>query len=640
MIYSIILFILFSFVTYRLIGTTISFAKVLTSSLFSLLFSSALYHTLHLKNQNLEHTLTHFDHYTFLYFITLVIVSLGFSLTLEMITTQDEMDTSDKKMNFLDRSRHYFATRIRLLHLLWMISKNGLLSSTFHLDDETRNARTAQAFRRTLEHAGGIFIKFGQFLSTRSDLLPKAFLKELSHLQDNVNPLPKEQIKEIIQSQLNMPVEEAFHSFDDTPIAAASIAQVHKATLHSGEDVVVKVLRPTIKKQMTVDIIILLKLAHLLANKATWASRIGIVNLTHGFIENLTEEVDLSIEFRNTQQMKKNTVKHVYIPKVFEQYSTSSILTIEFLDGVNINRIDEVIGEDVEQKEYVINNVFQEMLFDIFDNGFFHGDPHPGNIFILKDGQPAFLDFGSVGQLSKLQRDGFKWLLVGLNRQHPASMVNGIKKMVSNEEMINTKKLERTLSEFLAKHTFSGDIMDEMGTELFDILDEFGLQLFPDVAGAFRSLVTLQGSLQSINPNFDLAIEMENYLKEFLTVTNLKKMVLENAEEDVLNFIPKVRDFPNKVESITRQLESGQFTFRMSFFADKENRKFVNSALSLFFTGLAGFAFGVLSLGALFLAQTENPDGYSFLNVFGYSGLGLSVTMLIRVVMQSMKANE
>lgn len=587
----------------------------------------------------MENKLTHFDHYTFLYFITLIIVSLGFSLTLEMITNQQEIDQSYEKMNFFDKIRYFFSTRIRLLNLLWIISRNGLLSSTLHLDEETRNRKIAIAFKSTLEHAGGIFIKFGQFLSTRSDLLPNSFLHELSKLQENVNPLPTGQVKEIIETQLEMPIEKAFQSFEEAPIAAASIAQVHRATLNSGEKVVVKVLRPTLKKQMAVDVNILLKLAHLLANKTAWASRIGIVNLTYGFIENLYEEVDLSIEFNNTLQMKRNESKEVYIPKVFKEYSTSDILTIEYLNGVSISRIDEVIKDHIEKRDAMINTVFQEMLSQVFDDGLFHGDPHPGNIFILHDGRPAFIDFGSVGRLSAMQKQGFKWLLIGINRKHAGSMVTGIKGLVSNGEIINAKKLEQTLSQFLAKHHFEGDIMDEMGKELFDLLDHFGLRLYPDVAGAFRSLVTLQGSLQTINTNFNLSLAIESYLKKFMSMNNIVNMTLENSEEDLLNLLPKVRDFPNKIENITQQLESGQFTFRVSFFANKENRAFVNSALSLFFTGLAGFSFGVLSLGALFLAQTENPDGYSFLNVFGYSGLGLSVTMLIRVVMQSMKAD-
>lgn len=637
MIYSIILFILFSFVTYRLIGAPISFGKILTASIFSLIFSSALYHTLHLKNQSLEHTLTHFDHYTFLYFITLIIVSLGFSLVLELITKQEEFDDTYEKMNVVDQIRYYFATRFRLLQLLWIISRNGLLSSPLHLDEQMRNEKIAIAFKETLEHAGGIFIKFGQFLSTRSDLLPPAFLVELSKLQENVNPLPEGQVEEIIERELQKPIHELFSSFNTKPIAAASMAQVHRATLHTGEDVVVKALRPSLRKKMAVDVKILLKLAQILSKKTTWASRIGIVDLTHGFITNLYEEVDLSIEFHNTKQMRDQAEKHVYIPKVFAKYSTPNLLTIEFLDGVNVSRIDHIFPNAEEEKEMVITTIFQEMLSDIFDHGLYHADPHPGNILVLKNGRPAFIDFGAVGRLSNIQREGFQWLLIGINRKHPGSMVTGITKLVVNEEMINTKKLEQTLGLFLAKHNFEGDIMDEMGSELFALLETFDLRLYPDVVGAFRSLVTLQGSLQAINPSFNLAQSLELYLKDFMNVKNLANKAIETAEEDFLNVLPKIREFPQRIDRITQQLEGGRFTFRVAFFADKDNRQYVNSALSLLFTGLAGFAFGLLSLGALFLAQSEDPGGYSFLNVFGYSGLGLSVTMLIRVVMQSMR---
>ncbi len=637
MIYSIILFILFSFITYRLIGAPLSLSKILLASIFSLIFSSALYHTLHLQNQSLEHTLTHFDHYTFLYFITLVIVSLGFSLVLELIAKQEVIDEAYEKMSIFNKMRYYFATRLRLLQLLWIISRNGLLSSPLHIDEQMRNEKIALAFKHTLEHAGGIFIKFGQFLSTRSDLLPAPFLNELAKLQENVQPLPEGQVEEIIERELKQSVDHAFKQFDSKPLAAASMAQVHRATLHTGEQVVVKALRPTLKKQMTVDVQILVKLAQILAKRTTWASRINIIDLTYGFIDSLQEEIDLSIELRNTQQMRENVQKGVYVPKVFPAFSTSNMLTIEFLEGVNIRRMNEVIPHDLEKREQIVNVVFQEMLSGIFDTGFFHADPHPGNILILKNEQPAFIDFGAIGRLSAMQKEGFQWLLIGINRKHPGSMVTGIKKFVMNEEMIDTKQLEQTLSLFLAKNRFEGDIMDEMGTELFDILDAFHLRLYPDVISAFRSLVTLQGSLQTINPSFNLAIELEHYLKDFMRLKNIREKALSTAEEDFLNLLPKIRAFPKRIDHITRQLESGRFTVRLSFFADQHNRQYVSSALSLLFTGLAGFAFGLLSLGALFLAQAEDPGGYSFLNVFGYSGLGLSVIMLIRVVIKSMR---
>jgi ubiquinone biosynthesis protein len=312
---------------------------------------------------------------------------------------------------------------------------------------------------------------------------------------------------------------------------------------------------------------------------------------------------------------------------------------MEFLDGVSINKIGSVNKEDKKKRE-IINSIFQEMLNEIFNHGFFHGDPHPGNILLLKNDKPAFIDFGSVGKLSTSQKGSFKWLLVGINRKNADSMVNGIKGLVENSEEINNKYLGSALDQFLTEHNFEGNIMDEMGKELFVIMNHFGLRFYPDVAGAFRSLITLQGSLQAIDPNFNLTVMIDTYLKKQLNVQNMTSAALENLEDDLLNLIPSVRSLPRKMDNIVRQIENGKLTFRMSLFSDEDNVKFVNSFLSLFFTGLTGFALGLLALGALFLAQTEDPNGYSFLNIFGYSGLGLSVTMLIRVAIQSLKRRQ
>ncbi len=144
--------------------------------------------------------------------------------------------------------------------------------------------------------------------------------------------------------------------------------------------------------------------------------------------------------------------------------------------------MDSVIKEN-KKKQEVINNVFQEIFTEIFDYGLFHGDLHPENIFLLKNGHPAFIDFGSVGRLSDMQRNGFKWLLVGISRKNADSMINGIKGLVENSEEINNKHLEQTLNQFLAEHNFEGDIMDDIGKELFEMMSRFGLKFFPDVAG-------------------------------------------------------------------------------------------------------------------------------------------------------------
>lgn len=640
MIYAVILFILFSFISYRLIGGNASKGRVFVSSIASLLFSSGLYYAFHLKDNPSQDSFIEFNHFTFLYFITLVIVSMAFTLLLEMMSDKDKVAGYEASSNPIEKIKLFFKTKVRYMGLLIIVSRNGLLKSTLQINKDQRHSEAEKALRKTLEDAGGVFIKFGQFLSTRSDLFSKSFIDELSLLQENVQSVPCEQIKEVIAEQLLLPVNELFESFDDTPLAAASMAQVHRAQLKSGEEVVVKVLRPELKNQIKVDISILRNFAELLATKTTWAEQIGIVSLTEGFIQNLFEEVDFTIELKNIEQMRRVRGESVYIPKSYADYSTSEVLVMEFVEGISIHKIDEMVNEVDLKREDIANVIFSEILAQIFDKGVFHGDPHPGNIFLLKNGQPAFIDFGSVGRLSAIQRSGFKWLLIGISRKNAESMVTGIKSLVENSEEINTKKLEQSLSQFLIEHTFEGNIIDEMGTDLFAMMSGYGLRFYPDVAGAFRSLITLQGSLEAVNPNFSLSEVIDMYIKSKVTIGNIKETVFESLEDDILNMIPKIKTFPKRVNTILEKVENGDLTFRVSFFADDDNVKFVNSVLSLLFMSIAGISFGLLSLGALFLAQSDTSEGYSFLSVFGYSGLGLSVIMLIRVTIQSMRRRQ
>lgn len=640
MIYAVILFVLFSFVSYRLIGGTASKGKVFVSSIASLAFSSGIYYLFHLKGRPVQEGFIEFNHFTFLYFITLVIVSMSFTLLLEMVSNQEEEWEDDLSLNPIEKVSLFFKTKFRYVNLLWITARNGLLKSTLHTNKDQRHLEAAKALRNTLEHAGGMFIKFGQFLSTRTDLFSKPFIEELTELQENVRRVPTEQIKSLITEQLERPVEEIFESFDDEPLAAASIGQVHRARLKNGQEVVVKVLRPNLKNQVKVDITILRNFAKLLARKTTWARQTGIVELTEGFIQNLFEELDLSLELKNLQQMRKVRGENVYIPKAYEHYSTSGILVTEFVEGVSIHRICEIEKTMKIDRQEITASLYAEILDQIFTKGVFHSDPHPGNIYILKNGQPALIDFGSVGRLSAIQQNGFKWLLIGISKKNAESMVTGIKKLIENSEEINTKKLEQSLSQFLVEHTFDGDVMEEMGTDLFAIMNRYGLKFYPDVAGAFRSLITMQGSLQAINPEFSLASIMNQYVKDQLTMKNLREVIIGNLEDDVLNAIPKVKTFPKRMDNLLGNIENGDLKFNVSFFADEDNVRFINGVLSLFFTGLVGLSFGLLSLGALFLAQTDIAEGYSFLDVFGYSGLGLSVIMLIRVSIQSMKRKQ
>ncbi len=325
-------------------------------------------------------------------------------------------------------------------------------------------------------------------------------------------------------------MDEVFREFDDEPLAAASIAQVHRATLKNGRRVIVKVLRPALRKQLAVDLNILTSFADLLARKAAWARRIGIKSLTEGFIQNLHEEIDFSHEFNNIRQMKKEESPDVYIPVAYKEYSTPDVLVMEYLDGVSLSKAGRVLHRDPEARARLADDLFREMLTQIFEKGLFHGDPHPGNILLLRDGQPAFIDFGSVGRLSDIQRNGFKWLLIGIIRSNADSMVTGVKSLVENSDEIDTRSLEQALSQFLAEHSFEGDILDEMGKDLFDIMGRFSLQFYPDVATAFRSLIILQGSLQTVDPEFNLADVLDSYMKSILKIGNLKKTALDSVK--------------------------------------------------------------------------------------------------------------
>jgi ubiquinone biosynthesis protein len=284
---------------------------------------------------------------------------------------------------------------------------------------ETAEGRAAIAvsLRRALEEGGVTFVKFGQLLSTRRDLLPEEFTDELSRLQDRAKPAPWEQVEELISRSLGAPAREVFAELQPEPAAAASIAQVHKAWLRCeagpGATVAVKVQRPGIRATVEQDLDILLRLAARLEAHARWARAVGAVGVARGFGAAIREELDFRVEARNMaamaatwkgQQRVVGRRVPVVIPAVHEELCTEHVLVIEWLDGINLRAAGPLIQDKGLDRAALARALLRSMVYQITEGGVFHADPHPGNVLLLTDGRLALLDFGSVGRLDAQQR--------------------------------------------------------------------------------------------------------------------------------------------------------------------------------------------------------------------------------------------
>ena len=270
----------------------------------------------------------------------------------------------------------------------------------------------AQRVRLALEELGPTFIKLGQVLSTRPDLVPVEFVLELSRLQDKVPASPYPQIREIVVSELGKPPEDLFAAFDTTPFASASIGQVHRARLHDGEAVAVKVQRPGIGKVIEVDLEIMLHLATLMERHVEEMALHRPVTIVKEFAKSLERELDYTIEATAMERTARQFLDDptVYIPRVFRDTTTGRVITMEYVDGIKVSEVDRLDAAGLDRK-CITDRGADLLLRQIFQFGFFHADPHPGNIFVLPDNVICLIDFGITGTVGRGVREDFVTLI-------------------------------------------------------------------------------------------------------------------------------------------------------------------------------------------------------------------------------------
>jgi ubiquinone biosynthesis protein len=507
---------------------------------------------------------------------------------------------------------------------------------------------------RALAEAGGAFVKLGQVLSTRADLLPADAIAELSGLQDKVPPAPQGAIAALLVRELGAAPEAVFTSFDSAPLAAASIAQVHGAQLATGEQVIVKVQRPSIHERVERDLDILLRMARSLEARVAWARILGATALAEGFAANLREELDFRVEARNigavaasltTQhsraaagtQVHMQTSDDVRIPRVFLQHSTSRVLVIERLDGVSARDAGPLIEELGLSRPALARTLLRSILRQILREGTFHADPHPGNVMVLRDGHLALVDFGSVGRLDPLQQAAIQRMLVAMDR-HDAGMLTDalldLAQVRTGSGRVDEERLERALAQLMAQRLGPGmSPGPELFADLFAVLLDFGLALPPAVGGVFRALITLQGTLALLDPDFQVVDEARalgsDWMQDSIAPTSLRKA----ATDELLALLPLLQRLPRRLDRITAALERGQLSANVRLLSDDRDVRVVSRLLSRGVLAFLGVGLSMSSV--LLLGLHGGPALASTLTVyqlFGYCGLFASAVLILRVI--------
>ncbi len=369
--------------------------------------------------------------------------------------------------------------------------------------------------RLALEELGPTFIKLGQVLSTRSDLLPQAYVDELAKLQDAAPPVAIEQIREVIRQELGAEPEELFRSFEDRPLASASIGQAHTATLHDGTEVVVKVRRPGAVAQVQQDLEILQNLAIRASRVWDLARDYDAPGLADEFAQTIRAELDYLQEGRNAERFAEDFEfePDVQIPRVFWDFTTSRVLTLERMSGANVGDAAALDAAGVDRKALARRGA-DIVLQMTFEDRFFHADLHPGNLFIHDDGSIALIDFGMVGEVGEELRGHLSNVFIGIVRGNADLVAKALMGISVGSVPVDRDALRADLTAFLARyrlHSLRETPFARMIAELFVILRDNRLRLPREMALIFKSLVMIEGLAVRLDPDFRLGEALEPY---------------------------------------------------------------------------------------------------------------------------------
>jgi len=419
-----------------------------------------------------------------------------------------------------------------------------------------------ERLRMSLEELGPTFIKFGQVLSTRSDFIPPEYLFELAKLQDDVPPFSYEDVESIFLAEMGHKPEELFAEFKREPVAAASIGQVHEGVLRDGDKVVVKVQRPEIEKIIAVDLEILAHIAALMEKYLEELQGHRPTSIVEEFARTISKEIDYSVEIGNIERFAKQfeRSKTIYVPEVYRDLSCERILTMENIQGVKASDVDQLRkqGTDLPLVAERGTNLIMEQ---IFVHGFFHADPHPGNIFILPDNLICFLDFGMMGRLSRQNRDDFTDLVLYMVARNERKVMESVLKLTNHYEDINRDALSRDLSEMLDRYLYLPLKELDAGKILQDLLELVSRhQIFfkPNFYLMMKAITTVEGVGRILDPDLELLKLAQPFMKKVKSDRLRLNRIAEEAGLATSEYIDLLRDLPEELRSILSQLRQGR----------------------------------------------------------------------------------
>ncbi|MPV36198.1 ABC1 kinase family protein [Georgenia subflava] len=505
----------------------------------------------------------------------------------------------------------------------------------------------ARSLRHAMEDGGVTFVKLGQQLSTRRDLLPPEFVAELAQLQDHVAPVAWEEMAERIRTEIGREPDDVFAEIDREALASASIAQVHAARLHSGRRVVVKIQRPGIERDVERDLDIVTRLAQMLEARTGWGRSIGLRDLAAGFADALAEELDFTIERDNMRgvaaALEHSGTSGITVPAPIAELSTARVLVMDRLDGVPLGVAESTLrGLGPDMRSQLAATLLQTVMDQLLESGVFHVDLHPGNVLVADDGTLGMLDLGSVGRLGAKTRRSMGQFLAAIGTGDSVAASDALLELVERPEEIDERSLEQAIGALILRFTTGGTTDGAAAfTSLFSLISTYGLGVPPEVAAVFRAMATLESTLRALDPGYDLVTEAKTLGRSRIAGLATPARLKETVEQELGSLVPILRRLPRRVDRLADAAEHGRLTANVRLFADVRDRQVVTNLVHRTLLTVLAATTGLMSVG-LFTIRGGPPvtDGVTLYTIMATGLFVISVILGLRVLITIFKRDE
>ena len=492
--------------------------------------------------------------------------------------------------------------------------------------EETAVLEPHQRARHALEKLGPTFVKLGQVLATRVDLFPPEWIAEFEKLQDAAPPVPFEELRTQLEEDLGAPPEEIFAEFDIEPLAAASIAQVHRARLRDGRRVVVKIRRPGIKRVVEADLHLMQRLARVAANENPEAQRFRPNEVVHQFSLALRRELDLAHECRNAVRVSEGLGdrEHIVVPKVYWQWTCERVNVQEYIEGINARDIAAFEAAGLDRK-LIASRGASAILKMVLVDGFFHADPHPGNIFFLPDNSIALIDFGMIGHLTEERRFQVIELLHGMVERDTANVCEVLLEW-SNSISVPSERLVSDMCAFLDQYhglPLGQVSFPDMLRDMMAMLRDNQLVLPADLSMMFKVFLTLDGFCRQINPDFDLVAEAKPFVRHAMIMRYTPQEVAKRGWHGLSGLIDLLTGLPRDMRRLVLAARRGALRVHIDIEELEHFGERLDSAVSRLTVGMITAAF---IIGTSIMLSVTGDTEYLAMSIL--AGLGFSLAAL------------